>query len=106
MATCFLDFLSFELLKISKKNMKYYCESVLKSIPTKWNHYLKIAKISKNAKNHMHHKVCNISFGPTVADLMHLYIKRKHDNKQKELKKLLRGYHQIKFNAVKSLPFL
>ena len=53
----------------------------------------------------MHHKVSNISFGPTVADLVHLYIKTKHDNKQKELKKLLRGYHQIKFNAVKALPF-
>ena len=54
----------------------------------------------------MHHKVCNISFGSTVADLVHLYIKTNHDNKQKELKELLRGYHRIKFNAVKSLPFL
>ena len=53
----------------------------------------------------MHHKVFNISFGPTVDDLVHLYIKTQDDNKQKELKKLLRGYHQIKFNAVKALPF-
>ena len=54
----------------------------------------------------MHHKVSSISFGPIIDDLMHLYIKKKHDNKQKELKKLLRGNHQIKFNEVKSLPFL
>ena len=54
----------------------------------------------------MHHKVCNISFKPTVDDLVHLYIKTHDDNKQKELKKLLRGYYQIKFNAVKAEPFL
>ena len=53
----------------------------------------------------MHHKICNISFGPTVADLVHLYIKTKYDKIQKELKKLLRVYHQTKFNAVKTLPF-
>ena len=53
----------------------------------------------------MHHKVCNISFGPTVADLVHLYIETQYDKKQKELNKLLCLYHQIKFNALKDLPF-
>ena len=66
---------------------------------------LKLQKYQKNAKNYMHHKVSNIRFGPTVADLVHWYIETQHNNKQKELKKLLRGYHQTKFNAVKTLPF-
>ena len=36
---------------------------------------------------------------------MHIKINNQYNNKQKELKKSLYGYHQIKFNAVKAVPF-
>ena len=53
----------------------------------------------------MHHKACSIFFGLTAAGMVHLFFNDQYDSKQKELQKSPNGYHQIKFNAVKNVPF-